>query len=72
MIWKIISSKNKKIIYKNEDSLASGKISSVPTFVLQGFRRRKETDKGVKKKKLFKEIMTKNFPNMGKETHIQV
>lgn len=51
--------------------MASGKISSVPTFVLQGFRRRKETEKGVKKK-IFKEIMTKNFPNLGKETHIQV
>ena len=30
-------------------SLASGKISSVPTFVLQGFRRRKETEKRVNK-----------------------
>ena len=48
-------------------SLASGKISSVPTFVLQGFRRRKETEKRVNK--IFKEIMTKNFPNLGKETH---
>lgn len=43
------AAKTKKIIFKNEDSLASGKISSVPTFVLQGFRRKKETEKGVKK-----------------------
>lgn len=43
------AAKTKKIILKNEDSLASGKISSVPTFVLQGFRRKKETEKGVKK-----------------------
>ena len=32
----------------------------------------KRQTKEYKKKKLFKEIMTKNFPNMGKETHIQV
>lgn len=72
MIWKIIKQqKQTNKNFKNEDSLVSGKISSVPTFVLQGFKRRKETEKGVKKK-LFKEIMTKNFPNMGKETYIQV
>ena len=60
--------KKKKRIQKNEDSLRVSGISSILTFHYRGPRRRR--DKG--KETLFEEIMSENFPNLRKETNIQV
>ena len=43
----------------------SGTMLNTPTSVLQGYQKEKRKRKG--QKKIFEEIIAKNFPNVGKE-----
>ena len=67
----LIKQQEEKIILKNEDSLRDFWDNIKYTNIcITGVPEGKEREKGTEK--LFGEIMTKNFPNLGKETHIQV
>ena len=48
----------------------SGTVLNAPTSILQGCQKEKREKKG--QKKIFKEIIAENFPNMGKEPLTQI
>ena len=60
-----------KRMKRTEDSLRNlGTLSNTPTFEVQGSQKKKRKRKGMRK--IFKEIIVENFPNMEKEIANQI